>query len=120
VIVLDERDDRVRNVLVGRDLSVGGLRVEAHPDLGLGQRLRVAIYDATSLAPLVVEAEVVREDGERGLVMGFLEPAGQTLRRLRQVVAQLPAVEDLRPRESRSRGVVLAEIMPRRVRASAP
>jgi hypothetical protein len=69
------------------------------------------------VAPLVVEAEVVREDGERGVVVGFLEPEPKSLRRLRQIVAQLPAVEDLRPRESRSRGVVLAEILPRRATA---
>jgi hypothetical protein len=117
VVVLDAGEERVKQVLVGRDLSVGGLRVDAHPDLGVGQRLRVALYDAGAVAPLVVEAEVVREDGERGVVVGFLEPEPKTLRRLRQIVAQLPAVEDLRPRESGSRGVVLAEILPRRVRA---
>ena len=117
VVVLGAGEERVKQVLVGRDLSVGGLRVDAHPDLGVGQRLRVALYDAGSVAPLVVEAEVVREDGERGVVVGFLEPEPKMLRRLRQIVAQLPAVEDLRPRESGSRGVVLAEILPRRVRA---
>jgi hypothetical protein len=117
VVVLDAGEERVKQVLVGRDLSVGGLRVDAHPDLALGDRLRVALYDATAVAPLVVEAEVVREDGERGVVVGFLEPEPKTLRRLRQIVAQLPAVEDLRPRESGSRGVVLAEILPRRIRA---
>jgi hypothetical protein len=117
VVVLDAGEERVRQVLVGRDLSVGGVRVDAHPDLVVGQRLRVALYDAGSVAPLVVEAEVVREDGERGVVVGFLEPEPKSLRRLRQIVAQLPAVEDLRPRESRSRGVVLAEILPRRATA---
>jgi hypothetical protein len=117
VVVLDAGEERVKQVLVGRDLSVGGLRVDAHPDLAVGERLRVALYDAGAVAPLVVEAEVVREDGERGVVVGFLEPEPKTLRRLRQIVAQLPAVEDLRPRESGSRGVVLAEILPRRVRA---
>jgi len=117
VVVLDAGEERVKQVLVGRDLSVGGLRVDAHPDLAVGHRLRVALYDAVSVAPLVVEAEVVREDGERGVVLGFLEPEPKTLRRLRQIVAQLPAVEDLRPRQSGSRGVVLAEILTRRVRA---
>jgi hypothetical protein len=117
VVVLDAGEERVKQVLVGRDLSVGGLRVDAHPDLSVGHRLRLALYDATAVAPLVVEAEVVREDGERGVVLGFLEPEPKTLRRLRQIVAQLPAVEDLRPRELGSRGVVLAEILTRRVRA---
>ncbi len=117
VVVLAAGEERVKQVLVGRDLSVGGVRVDAHPGLAVGDRLRVALYDATAIAPLVVEAGVVREDGERGVVLGFLEPEPKTLRRLRQIVAQLPAVEDLRPRESRSRGVVLAEILTRRVRA---
>ncbi len=117
VVVLDERDERVRDVLVGRDLSVGGLRVEPHPELAVGDRLRIAIYDAASLEPFVTEAEVVREDGARGVVIGFGELERHTLRRLRQIVATLPAMEDLRPHGSCSRGVVLAEILPRRAGA---
>jgi hypothetical protein len=114
VVVLDAREECVRQILVGRDLSVGGVRVDAHPQVVLCAQLRVALYDAASLAPLVVEAEVVRDDGERGVVMGFVDPDPKTLRRLRQIVAQLPAVEDLRARGTLSRGVVLAEILPRR------
>jgi hypothetical protein len=100
----------VEHVLVGRDLSVGGLRVDAHPGLAVGRRLRLAIYDAASLAPLVVDAWVVRDDGPRGVVMRFAGVIGDTLRRLRQLVAQLPALEELSAGSS-PHGVVVAEIL---------
>jgi hypothetical protein len=108
--VLEGPDDRVEHVLVGRDLSVGGLRVDAHPALAVGRRLRLAIYDAASLAPLVVDAWVVRDDGAAGVVMRFAGVTGDTLRRLRQLVAQLPSLEELSAGSS-PHGVVVAEIL---------
>jgi hypothetical protein len=102
---------------VGRDLSVGGLRVDPHPELQVGEKLRIALYDAGVPEPLVLESEVSREDGERGVVLQFGELRRASQRRLRTIVEALPAVEDLRARHARPRGVVLAEIVPRRPRS---
>ena len=55
-------DDAPR-VLIGRDLSLGGMRVEAGAPLAPGQRLRLALHVRAGEIPLVVEAEVVRSDG---------------------------------------------------------
>ena len=57
--------------------------------------LRLAIYDTASPSPLVVEARLVREDGAAGVVMRFAGVAGDTLRRLRELVARLPSLEEL-------------------------
>jgi hypothetical protein len=61
-------DDAPR-VLIGRDLSLGGLCVEPGVPLVAGQRLRLALYGRAGEVPLVVDAQVVR-----------VEPAGAGLR----------------------------------------
>jgi hypothetical protein len=66
VIALGEDASRV---LVGRDLSLGGLCVEPGVPLAPGQRLRLALYGRAGEVPLVVDAQVVR-----------VEPAGAGLR----------------------------------------
>jgi hypothetical protein len=71
VVALDRALDRVRYALLGVDLSAGGVRVEPHPELALGDRIRIALYEATSPAPILVEAVAVRDDGERGVVLRF-------------------------------------------------
>ena len=63
-MAVDERAERVIHVFVGRDLSTGGLRVEAHPALAIGDALRLAIYSASDSDPLIVDAQEVRDDGD--------------------------------------------------------
>jgi hypothetical protein len=113
VVTLDA-DSQVHHVLVGRDLAEGGLRVELHPELEVGVQLRVALYDASAPEPLVIDAEVTREDGARGLLLRFVEPRRSDLRRLRGIVDALPEVEDLRTGDQEARRVVLAGIVTRR------
>lgn len=72
VVSLHEQEG-VRHVLVGRDLSRGGVSVEPHPSVALGDRLRVELYDPTSKRPLVVDAEVVWDRGDTGLGLRFVD-----------------------------------------------
>src|SRR5690606_26864180 len=65
IVALDEEAARV---LVGQDLSPGGMRVAPNPALRVGQPLRIALYGSPGETPLVLSAEVARDDGERGLV----------------------------------------------------
>jgi hypothetical protein len=58
----------------------------------------------------VLEAWVVRNDGDRGVVLRFVGVTGDTLRRLRRLVAQLPALEELSAGSS-PHGLVVAEIL---------
>jgi hypothetical protein len=50
-------------VLIGRDLSLGGMAVEAGVPLAAGQRLKLALHVRAGEVPLVVDAQVVRSDG---------------------------------------------------------
>ena len=65
---------RALRVLVGRDLSVGGMRIERLPALEVGDRLHLAIYGAPDEAPFLVWGTVVRDDGDVGHGRG-LRPA---------------------------------------------
>jgi hypothetical protein len=103
--------ERALRVLVGRDLSVGGMRVERIPDLEIGDRLHLAIYGAAGEEPSLVWATVARNDagGTTALVFDPLEPGvGERLERL---VADLPAVESLHDEESEAMGTVVSEIL---------
>lgn len=62
-------------VLLGRDLSTGGLSVEARNGLAVGQRLQIALH-AGGRTPLVLTAEVVRTGagGAAGLRFRDLSP----------------------------------------------
>ncbi len=100
VVALDDRADSVLHVLVGRDLSAGGIRVDPHPMLAVGDQLRLAIYDASAKEPFVVQASVERDDDGAGLGLRFLGVEPEVLAQIEAVVDSLPAVEALRPAEA--------------------
>ena len=50
-------------VLIGRDLSLGGMAVEAGVSLAAGQLLKLALHVRAGEVPLVLDARVVRSDG---------------------------------------------------------
>jgi hypothetical protein len=57
-------------VLLGRDLSSGGLCVETRRALAIGDRLQLALH-AGGEVPLVVSAEVLRAVSETAWALGF-------------------------------------------------
>jgi hypothetical protein len=101
VVALDGDAMRALHALIGRDLSPGGMRIDACPDLALGQRLRVALYEPSSASPIVLDAEIVRDDGGAGLGLRFVDVPADTSTRLEGLVAALPALERLRPEPER-------------------
>jgi hypothetical protein len=103
-------------VFVGRDLSQGGLRVDPHPLLTVGACLRLVIQGGADTEPVVVEARVVRDDGEHGVALQFdwIEHRGRE--RLDAIVASLPAIQSLQPDRPRGQDVVLAQLVPRLLR----
>jgi hypothetical protein len=103
---------RALRVLVGRDLSVGGMRIERLPALEVGDRLHLAVYGSADEAPFLVWGTVTRDDGDSGMAVVFdlLEP--EIARRLERLVTSLPAVESLRDGEAEAMGTVVSEILP--------
>jgi hypothetical protein len=97
-------------VLVGLDLSPGGMRVEPHPRLTVGGRVRLAIYATGEEDPFVVEAHVMRDDGELGLALRFDWMDHDAEERLTHLLGTLPSIESLGPSEAKP--LVLTELVP--------
>lgn len=99
-------------VLIGRDLSAGGMRIEPHPDLHVGDRFRVALHGPAPDEPIVVQAEIVRDDGDGGFGVVFDPIERAHAARLEKMVACLPDVESLEDGEVAGLGAILSEIVP--------
>ena len=108
-LVADGRDGPV--VLIGRDLSPGGMRIERLGLLGLGDRFRVALHGPTLSEPIVVDAEITRDDGDAGFALVFDAVGAEVALELEKLVACLPDVESLDAEEVEGLGAVLAEIL---------
>jgi hypothetical protein len=103
-------DDEADSVLLGRDLSIGGMRVEYHPNLQIGDVLELAVYGLPREEPIVVKARVAQDAGDGlGLSFDSLEPAVQV--RLERLVARLPSVESLQGGEVGGLGSVVSRVL---------
>lgn len=102
---------RALRVLVGRDISVLGMRVESNPDLAIGDRLHLAIYGDPGEEPFLVWATVARDDGEKGMEIAFDELHPVVAAQLEKLVAALPAVESLHDDETEAMGTVISEML---------
>lgn len=103
--------DRAMRVLVARDLSVGGMRVERVAGLEVGDRLHLAIYGHADEDPTLVWATVARDDGLDGVALVFDEVSAAIAERIEKVLVDLPAVESLHDDEARAMGTVVTEIL---------
>jgi hypothetical protein len=103
--------DRALRVLVGRDLSVGGMRVQRESGLEIGRRLHLAIYGEAGEEPLLVWSTVDRDDGDEGLFVLFDAIDREAGKRLERMVADLPTIESLHDSEAQAMGTVLSEIV---------
>ncbi len=109
VISLDGKNGSVQHVLVGRDLSSSGMRVEPHPALSVGDSVRLAVYGRFSRDALVIDAEVVRDDGDHGLGLCFVNVDEDLGRHLDDLVADALSIEALRTAEQE--GVLITQIL---------
>jgi len=98
-------------VMIGRDLSVGGMRVRPVQGLRVGDKFKLALYDDGDTAAMVIDAVVVRDDGWDGMVLRFRSPSLAIRRRLEELVASLPASRPEAGAGSRASGVVVSEIL---------
>jgi hypothetical protein len=100
-------DEEATRILMGRDISLGGMRVDPNPRLRLGECLDLAIHVEGRKKPLVLGARVHRNDGERGVVLRFLGVPSETARELTDLMAAMPLID---PAEG-SGGVLVSEIL---------
>ena len=103
--------NRALRVLVGRDLSLGGMRIARMPGLELGDRLHLAIYGDPGEPPFLVWGTVTRDDGEHGMALVFDPVEPEVGHRLEALVGDLPAVESLHDSEVEAMGTVMSEIL---------
>ncbi|HEY5657516.1 MAG TPA: PilZ domain-containing protein [Myxococcota bacterium] len=103
--------NRALRVLVGRDLSVGGMRIERLPGLEVGDRLHLAVYGDPGDAPFLIWGTVSRDDGERGMALVFDPVEPDVGHHLESLVGSLPAVESLHDSEVDAMGTVVSEIL---------
>jgi hypothetical protein len=108
-IVAEGQDGPV--VLIGRDLSAGGMRIERIGLLKLGDRFRVALHGPGPGEPFVVDAEITRDDGDDGFALVFDGVDPTTATELEKLVACLPDVESLDAGEIGGMGAILSEIL---------
>ena len=101
--------DEAARVLVGRDISVGGMRVDPNRRLAVGQTLRIAIHVNGMDAPLVVESQVQRDDGRDGLALRFVELSRETAEALARALENLPVLAPTA--DEREKGFVVSEIL---------
>jgi hypothetical protein len=108
VVQVDE-DSRVVQALLGRDLSIEGIRVVRQLGLDPGNKLRIALFDTSQQEPLIVNAEVSRDEGGSGLFLRFVDPAPEMIARIENILSRLPAVESIDPHGDA--GVVPASVI---------
>ena len=105
--------DEAARVLIGRDLSVGGMRIDPTPGLTTGDRLKVAVHVRPDGQPLVVSAEIARDDGPEGMALRFVDLGPEASAYLEEMVFALPTIiESSNSREGT--GVVVSEVVGRR------
>jgi hypothetical protein len=105
----------ISHILIGRDLSAGGIRVRPEPDLELGDEIKLAVYGRPGQPAIMLKAVVTRDEGDDGLVLRFHDVPTSIAARLEQIVAELPTPPAEEPAASPARpGVVVTEILGRR------
>lgn len=85
--------DEAARVLIGRDISLGGMRIESHPEVDVDDELRVGLHVGGREQPIVVNVRVVRVDGDRGTVLQFFDLDPDTQEHLARMIRSLPLLD---------------------------
>ncbi|HVP30788.1 MAG TPA: PilZ domain-containing protein [Myxococcota bacterium] len=93
-------------VVMGRDLSPGGLRVEGGDGLEVGRILTVVLHGLGEEGPLPVRAHVARSTAEGDRVLRFIGLEAATKERLARLLAAPPRIESLTSEAEEVRCVV--------------
>jgi hypothetical protein len=100
----------ISHVLIGRDLSAGGMRVRPDADLALGDQLKLAIHSRPGLPAIMVKAVVTRDDGDDGVLLRFRDLPDSIAARLEQIMDCL-SVMPLGQRPGARPGTIVSEVL---------
>ncbi len=106
--------DEAARVFLGRDISTGGMRVDTHPELGIGFQCKLALHAGPRSEPVLVEAMVDRDDGEEGVFLRFLNLTGEIEREIEKMMRRL----DVSSVEGDEGNLVVSELI--EVQGAAP
>lgn len=110
-VVADPEGPGGSRVLMGRDLSARGMRIERASDVRIGDCFTLALYGPAQHHPFLVRATVERDDGDEGFGLRFRGVPAEVERELEKLVACLPDVESLEDGEAGGLGAVVSEIL---------
>jgi hypothetical protein len=108
--ILDFDDSGDLQTVLGHDLSVEGVRVVGHSGVEVGSTVTLALYGGRREEPVVVEATVLRDDGEAGLALAFESVSESQSRALEKLCTALPPLESLRDGARERDAVVVAQL----------
>ncbi|MBK7950797.1 MAG: PilZ domain-containing protein [Deltaproteobacteria bacterium] len=108
-------DDQAARVVVGRDLSQGGMRIAPNPELAVGDVVKLALHAGSETQPLVVLAGVERDDGEDGLLLAFASLTAAQRERLEKILAATSSILSTDPldEDHASESIVMGEVLRR-------
>jgi hypothetical protein len=112
VDILDFDHSDASRTALGRDLSFRGVRIVGHSGMEVGSVVTLALYGGRREEPVVIEAKVVRDDGEDGLGLAFTSPTASQRRAIEKLISRLPPVESLSDGAKERDGVVIAQVTP--------
>lgn len=111
-LAIDDRTGIACQVLFGTDFSLGGMRVEPHPALQRGAQIRIALQPPGGAPPVLLRADVTRDDGPRGLVLRFLALSASTKLAIERILDAATEVERTRDaRAAKGERVVLGTLI---------
>jgi hypothetical protein len=93
-------------VMLGRDLSAGGIRVETRRALAIGDEMHLALHAGGSV-PLVLRAQVARSVADGHWVLAFKELSETQRERLDSIL-----IEQVAPQASGTRSLLVSEVAP--------
>jgi hypothetical protein len=110
-VALEHDSSQIKHLLVSSDLTVDGMRVEAHPSLVIGAQMDLALYEDSMDAPLVIAAVAARDDGRRGWWLRFVGVTPEVHERLTQALVRFPPVTRLDGPDPEPERVVLGQVI---------
>lgn len=99
-------------ILVGRDLSQGGMRIEPTDTVSVGDVFRVALHCGTATEPLILTATALRDDGHDGIVLTFKQPTENQRDHLEKIIASSAPIQVAGEHPENGNGsIVLGEML---------